>query len=81
MEFVPSLFNVFKILQNDFADHPFFLWIEIVGIGLMDVKILAIKPELAFHIPLGTVDMSRFTTFIGEEMEAPSEISRIVGMM
>ena len=47
----------------------------------MDVKILAIKPELAFHIPLGTVDMSRFTTFIGEEMEAPSEISRIVGMM
>jgi len=67
------MFDIFKVLINDFPDLPFFGWRDIVGKCLLDIKILRVQPVFTFHVSFAAMDMDGLVALIGVEKQSPSE--------
>jgi hypothetical protein len=64
--------NIIKVFKNDLSQGTTPGWIQVLGVGFLDVKGVGVKPVFAFSIAPASMNVWWLVSFVGIEEQSPS---------
>jgi hypothetical protein len=64
--------HILRMLESDLSQGTTPGWIQVVGVGFLDVKGIGVEPVLSFSIALASMNVWWLVAFVGVEEESPT---------